>query len=209
MNFLLQFLTKRNIIIGMAVAIGLILLYGVYYSFNVYTDLLSANKVLKKELKQLKSENDSIAAVAAVHLIELQHTQALADALVIQQNKYVAEANTYRKKYKDLLNQGKPTTVSDSLVICENAIDDCEKRTDALEKAVVAGQKAQGLQAVTIKGLHEVINQKDLIIANQEQMLLTKDNQLKLYKDKKCGKVKTFFAGAGVGALAVGLLILL
>lgn len=209
MKFLLQFLTKRNITIAMAVGILLILLYGVYYSFNVYTDLLSANRTLKKELKQLQSENDSIAAVAEVHLIELQHTQALADALVIEQNKYVAEANTYRKKYKDLLNAGKPVTVSDSLKVCEQAIDDCEKRTDALEKAVELGQKAQGLQAVTIKGLHDVISQKDIIIANQEQMLLTKDSQLQLYKDKKCGKLKTFFAGAGVGALAVGLLILL
>jgi len=193
----------------MAVAIGLILLYGVYYSFNIYTDLLSANKVLKKELKELKSENDSIAAVAAANLLELQHTQKLAEALVIEQNKYVAEANTYRKKYKDLLAQGKPVTVSDSLKVCEQAIDDCEKRTDALENAVAAGQKAQGLQAVTIKGLHEVISQKDLIIANQNEMLKTKDSQLQLYKDKKCGKLKTFFAGAGVGALAVGLLILL
>ncbi len=198
--------------------IGILILFGVY-SFVQLAKTTKENKENKKELKHYKDKtielikiNDSLILNNFDLKDSINKTELEVDEIEKYQEESSNEAREWRKMYLDL-KKIVPETKDDSLEVAGEMVDVLVGENKALTETVSKCDSAKVLQTRVIRDLKLVIVNKDQIIANQENIIQIQIKEINFYKgevkEQKRKKFKSFSKGVGVGAVVIGILILI
>lgn len=178
-------------------------------SYNTKKDLKEALKKYNIEVDINNKKNDSIDTVIWDLRDVINANGIIVEDLEKSQDEAVKKANTYKKKYSDLLKQ-KPETLEGKLELEKQKVTVLLDENKSLEDAITACDSVKFIQGNTIETLEFVIVNKDIIISNKDDIIRIKDKQLELTKkETRKLKRKAFFVGAGGGIVVGALLILL